>query len=123
RDITEGEAPSPEPLRIRTSLKSLRGQVVDQVRRVRRAEAGERVPAGGRRVTGNRRIRGVVPGRDVEEVRRVLARVGGNGVQLRVDQAEPTAVLLVGDGDDAGPLWAAQRRAADVVPAARARCI
>src|SRR5204862_3392252 len=80
-----------------------------------------RVPAGGGRVARDTRVGGVVADRDVVVVPGAAGRVGPDGIQGRVDQAEAAAVDLVGDGDQSGPLRAGQRRAADVVPAGAAR--
>src|SRR5207249_247054 len=59
-------------------------QVGNQVGGIRSAEAGDRIPAGARRIAGDARIDLVVADRDVVEVGGVLGRIGGDLVQGRV---------------------------------------
>src|SRR5262249_50945366 len=103
-----------------SGLRGRRDQVRQEMRRVRRAEAGDRIPAGGSAVTGNAR-RLVVAGGHVEEVGCVLGRVTRDLVERRVDVAEVASLHLVGYRDQAGPLRGAGARAADDVPAGAAR--
>src|SRR5713226_7137883 len=84
-------------------------EVWDQVRRVRRSEARDGIPAGCGRVAGDSRVGRVVAGGHVEEVVCVTSRARPERVKRGVDESEPAAVDLVGDGDQAGPLRAAQR--------------
>src|SRR5262249_45987149 len=98
-------------------------EVGHEVRGVRRAETGDRIPTGRRGIAQYCRVEGVVPGRDVEEVVRVPRRVGTDLVERRIEQAQPSAVDLVGHGNEPGPFRATERGAADVVPAGRARIV
>ena len=115
-------AARPRPRRAAPSVESLAlSEVGNEVRRVRRAEAGHRIPAVGGRVARDGRDGLIVAGRDVEEVVRVPRRVVADLVQRRVDQPEPVAGDLGREGDDAGPLREGEGGAADVVPACAAR--
>src|SRR5207244_6594763 len=98
------------------------GEIGNEVCRVWRAKTSNRVPAYGRRVSGNRWVRLVVAAGDVEEVVGVLSGVGRDRVQRGVDETQAAALDLVGERHEAGPLRAAKRGAADVVPAGATGC-
>src|SRR5262245_39724147 len=116
------DAPGPTwPGRVRSINPGMRlvavrrvHQVGEEVRGVRRAEAGHRIPTSRRRVTGDARVGGVVTGGDVEEVVRVPRGVRADLVERWVDETETATVDLIGDRHQAGPLGARQGRATDV---------
>src|SRR6267378_7173 len=95
-------------------------EVWDQVRRIRRSKTRDRVPTRSGAITGDRGVGPIEARGDVEEVAGVAGRVRPERVQGGVDESEPAAVDLVGDGDQACPLRAAERGAADVKPAGAA---
>lgn len=93
-----------------------RYQVGDEIRRVRRTEAGNRIPTRRGRVTRAAGVSLVLATRDVVEIRCVALRIGADCIECGVDQAQATSVELGRNGHQPGPLWSRQRSTADVKP-------
>src|SRR5712691_772260 len=105
--------------RVSAALLSVDGldEVGYQRCRVGSAQAGHWIPANGGRITGDGRVSLVQASGHVVEVGRVAGRVRADAIQPRIDQAERAAIELIGDSDDASPLWAAAAGAPDHIPA------
>src|SRR5256885_14008084 len=118
-DKANGRAAA-RPFTASGSLRSRGDQVGDQLRRIGRPQSGYRVPPG---ACGPARLAAAAVVVDVRvvEVGCVFRGVVGDGIERGVDEPEVTSGDLVGDRDQAGPLWGTGARPANRVPAGAAR--